>query len=496
MLKSIRSLFKKTKNTSSPKLPTAPAYFDEAYYVQRYPEVLAAGMTGWQHYYRHGYSEGRWPCALQSVTIEAQLWDGESAQAEQQLLQLLGHDNEAEKSSAAWFLGRWYAAHHRWERVKDVMPFYIQCHQPVPGLLAPKLLGLEVIRRHDKDQAVHDWQQLQMDYGSRMDLSLIRMNLLGDPSHSQAWQTVNDHYRQQGLHGIGLKTALGMVLFDRLQGIVDKNNKPPIPAEQVHAIVSVIVPAYNAANTIETALQSIQAQTWPWLDIVVVDDASTDTTAARVMQLASQDARIRLIQLPTNQGAYAARNMGLAQSQGQFITVHDSDDWSHPQKIEQQVLPLLREPQLKGTLSHWVRASEQLRFGSWASPEDWNGLVHRNVSSLMISRDVVAELGFWDAVVCSADTEYYYRILTAYGPQALVEVHPGIPLALGRVRSDSLTQQSDTHIFSIFGGLRQRYRQAYEQWHKQSLTPSDLYMPQYMDTRAFAVDVKMLPKQK
>ncbi|MEZ2743019.1 glycosyltransferase family 2 protein [Paenalcaligenes hominis] len=493
MLRFIQSLFKKTKKFEPATVPAAPAYFDESYYVQQYPEVLAAGMQGWWHFYHHGYMEGRWPCALEAVQLETGLWGDRPEQTEQSLLKLLQSTNEAEKSSAAWFLGRWYAAQQRWLQVQAVMEFYIQCQKPVPGLLAPRLLWLEVLRRQDTGQANSYWEQLKNQYGPRVDLSLVRMNIANKPNALEWWQNLNAHYDRLGLMGIGVETESSGLLFDRLQGM-PLQETPFSKTEQVNSLISVIVPAYNAEKTIVTAITSVVAQTWRHVEIIVVDDASTDDTAVLVQQLARQDSRIRLIQLPHNQGAYAARNMGLVHSQGQFITVHDSDDWSHPQKLEQQVLPLLQQTNLKGTLSHWVRASEDLFFGSWSSPEDWNGLVHRNVSSLLVRRGVVSELGFWDAVVCSADTEYYYRILTAYGSQSLIEVHAGLPLAFGRVRADSLTQRSETHIFSIFGGLRQRYRQAYENWHSRSQTPSDLYMSQYMDTRAFDVDAKMLRK--
>lgn len=490
MLKSIGSFFKKKTRTVAPRLPTAPDYFDEAYYVQQYPEVTAADMQGWWHFFHHGYREGRWPCALQAVQIEPSLWGSDATAAEQQLRSLLQHRNEAEKSSAAWFLGRWYAAHGNWAQVAQVMAVYIACDKPVPGLIGPKLLWLEHLRRIDVDQAVLYLQYLEQQYGQRVDLSLMQMNLQNELKDVTWWQPLNHHYTKADLKDVSVE--VDNPTFDGLKG---SSTQPTQTSQQPSTdLVSVVVPAYNAAQTIVTALNGLLAQTWSHLEVLVVDDASTDDTVALVQQLAQQDSRIRLVQLPTNQGAYAARNEGLAQSQGQFITVHDSDDWSHPQKIEQQLLPLFQQPKLQGTLSHWVRTSETLFFGSWASPEDWNGLVHRNVSSLLIRRHVVTELGFWDAVVCSADTEYYYRILKAYGPQALYEVHEGLPLAFGRVRSDSLTQRSETHIFSIFNGLRQHYRQAYEQWHGRSQERSDLYMSQYMDTRAFEVDAKMLRK--
>lgn len=485
----LKSIFKKKKPKAA--IPEAPAYFDAVYYDALYPEVSQAGMQAWWHFYHHGYSEGRWPCSLRSSSVEPLLWGAEQQIAKEQLHALLNDENEAERSSAAWFLSRWYAAKSDWEQVLKILPVYIQSEKPIPGLMGPKLLWLEALRHSDIAQADAYLKELELHYGDRVDLSLMKMNLGQARKAALNYQPLNSHYQQVGLSEVSVQTN-AYSYFDGLQGASSDVAVKPEKASSDSELVSVIVPAYNAEKTIETAISSLLSQTWSQLEILVVDDASNDGTVTVVKKLAQKDSRIQLIQQEKNQGAYATRNLGLAKSRGEFITVHDSDDWSHPQKIEQQVHALLKNPELKGSLSHWVRASEVLSFGSWESPEDWNGLVHRNVSSLMIRRQVFNELGFWDAVVCSADTEYYYRIIAAYGAQALYEVHQGLPLAFGRVRSESLTQSAETHIFSIFNGLRQRYREAYEAWHSSHKHVANLYLPQFPESRPFEVDSEML----
>lgn len=491
LFKSILSFFSKKKSIQKQVLPSPASYFDSSYYLATYADVAAAGVDPWHHFYHHGYAEGRWPAELQAVELEAMLWSEQTeTQAEQRLLALTESEDTAESSAAAWFLGRWYAASQQWEQALAVMPSFTQAATPIPGHLAPQLLWLEVLRHQSAAQAQSYLFNLEKKYPHHLDVALMAMNLSVLPkSTPEWWQRLNTYYAKQGLVTIGLKQAEDYSLFDRLLG--QGSVTPELPESSV--LVTVIVPTYNAEKTIDTTLHGLVHQSWPHLEILIVDDASTDQTLAVVEKWVEKDSRIRVIKQAVNQGAYITRNLGLSQSQGEFITVHDSDDWSHPQKIEQQLQPLLKNEQLKATLSHWARVSDELLFGSWSGPEDWNGLVHRNVSSLLMRRQVFEQLGYWDNVVCSADTEYYYRIMTAYGGGAMQEVQFGVPLAFGRVRAESLTQRSETHIFSIFSGLRHDYREAYQKWHAHCSPTEQLYMSQHPDTRPFPVADKMLP---
>lgn len=92
---------------------------------------------------------------------------------------------------------------------------------------------------------------------------------------------------------------------------------------------SVVVPAYNAAATLARAIDSVRAQTWPAHEIVVVDDGSSDTTAA--VATGFGDA-VRLIRQP-NRGVAAARNAGAAAATGDWLSFLDADDWYAPDRL-------------------------------------------------------------------------------------------------------------------------------------------------------------------
>jgi glycosyltransferase involved in cell wall biosynthesis len=102
-------------------------------------------------------------------------------------------------------------------------------------------------------------------------------------------------------------------------------------------LVSVIIPACNARTTIREALESVRAQTYANLDIVVVDDGSLDGTLGAVEDLAEADARVRLIRRERNGGIPTTRNIGIKESRGVYLSFLDADDLWHPDKIRLQV---------------------------------------------------------------------------------------------------------------------------------------------------------------
>ena len=99
-------------------------------------------------------------------------------------------------------------------------------------------------------------------------------------------------------------------------------------------IVSVILPTYNRAGTIEKSIQSVLGQSYQNIELIVVDDGSLDNT--REIVGAIDDCRIKYI-YQENAGACAARNNGIEHSLGQFIAFQDSDDFWRPKKLEKQM---------------------------------------------------------------------------------------------------------------------------------------------------------------
>src|SRR3990170_3837277 len=109
--------------------------------------------------------------------------------------------------------------------------------------------------------------------------------------------------------------------------------------------VSVLMPCFNRASTIDEATASIVTQSWQDLELIAVDDGSTDETPARLEALAEKDGRVRVIR-QEHKGLMAGLNAGLAACRGEYVARHDADDIAFPERLEAQGPRLEREEEL------------------------------------------------------------------------------------------------------------------------------------------------------
>ena len=119
-------------------------------------------------------------------------------------------------------------------------------------------------------------------------------------------------------------------------------------------LVSVVIPAFNAEATLERTLRSVAAQIYTRLEILIVDDGSTDSTAAIAGRFCAGEPRARLLRRD-NGGVAAARNHGIARARGDFIAPIDADDLWHPAKISRQVAAALGAAEPPGFVYCWFR---------------------------------------------------------------------------------------------------------------------------------------------
>ena len=108
------------------------------------------------------------------------------------------------------------------------------------------------------------------------------------------------------------------------------------------ALISVIVPVYNVAQYLEKSIASIQQQTYQNLEIILIDDGSTDESGRLCEQIAEQDERV-LVYHKENEGLSQARNDGLKQAHGDYVIFIDSDDYIHPEMITSLYQQLVKE---------------------------------------------------------------------------------------------------------------------------------------------------------
>jgi glycosyltransferase involved in cell wall biosynthesis len=153
-------------------------------------------------------------------------------------------------------------------------------------------------------------------------------------------------------------------------------------------LVSVIMPAYNSAEHIGEALDSVLAQDWHPLEVVVVDDGSTDDTAAIVRRYPDV-----VYVRQDNKGPSAARNAAVERSSGEFVANFDSDDLLPPTRVSDQVRYLIAHPEVGAVFGRqeWMNAPDWMARDSVYGDVDGIPL-----SSAMFRRDVFFELGGYD----------------------------------------------------------------------------------------------------
>lgn len=183
-------------------------------------------------------------------------------------------------------------------------------------------------------------------------------------------------------------------------------------------LVSVIIPNYNYARFLRQAIDSVLGQTYPNVEVVVVDDGSQDNSAA---VLASYGTQIKSL-YQVNCGVAAARNRGAQASSGKYLAFLDADDYWLPTKLEGQIELYRQDPEL-GLTHCWVEEFNEQQGTIALRREGLAGWVSRELlllerpvilgggSGLMLPRELFDEVGGFDELLStSADWEFFYRL--------------------------------------------------------------------------------------
>lgn len=240
-------------------------------------------------------------------------------------------------------------------------------------------------------------------------------------------------------------------------------------------LISVVMTCYNCLPWIDSAIDSILKQTWSNLELLIVDDCSTDGSREHLAKHVSRDSRIRLLWMMRNSGTYAAKNIGIRAARGEIITFMDSDDTSLPDRLAMQLQPL-RATDIVATTCNYERRTAQ---GELVLNR---GLPARQaLISLMFKRSVVDDIGWFDWVRYAADDEFFERLRVVYGRPAHINISQTLYLALLRDGSLSNDRSKNDRIDLAADSLppiRTLYKKSSAAWH-ESLIASDLrpYMP-------------------
>jgi len=191
-------------------------------------------------------------------------------------------------------------------------------------------------------------------------------------------------------------------------------------------LVSVIIPTFNRATMVVEALDSVLAQSYQSLEIIVVDDGSTDDTEVR---LASYGERIKVIRRALNRGVSAARNCGIRQSCGHYVVLLDSDDLWLPKKIERQLDFFRKHPQamICQTEEIWMRRGK--RVNPKYKHRKYSGSIFPHClplcivspSAVMIKRELLSQVGLFDEQLPACEDYDLWLRIAAHHPIFLLE---------------------------------------------------------------------------
>jgi glycosyltransferase involved in cell wall biosynthesis len=191
-------------------------------------------------------------------------------------------------------------------------------------------------------------------------------------------------------------------------------------------LVSVILPTFNRCNYLQEAIASVLAQTYPRFELIVIDDGSTDQTTALLETY--QDKRLRVLN-QSNQGVSAARNQGIRQARGEFISLLDSDDYWRPEKLACQIDFFRTHPHLQicQTEEIWIRNG--LRVNPKLRHQKRDGFIFEpslalcliSPSAVMLRAGLMEEVGLFDEdLPACEDYDLWLRVTYKY-PVGLVD---------------------------------------------------------------------------
>lgn len=209
-----------------------------------------------------------------------------------------------------------------------------------------------------------------------------------------------------------------------------------IPVERKKGpLVSVIMTCYNEEEYIETAINSILTQRYTPIELIIVDDASNDATADIIQSWAERDKRIIPIFLKENRGTWNAKNYALEKASGEYVMMHDADDWSHPDKLKLMQEVFEKQQGIKCVSSRLIRISQH---SGEPFSRDISGFIRWNPSSLLFRKGFIQRYGGYLNVL-GADCEIAARHELMFGPKSHARLN--LPLTIALMRPNSLSSR-------------------------------------------------------
>lgn len=224
--------------------------------------------------------------------------------------------------------------------------------------------------------------------------------------------------------------------------------------------ISVVIPTYNRADRILNTLQTVFDQTYDHYEVIVVDDASTDDTVQRLSPYV-ESGRIRLIRHECNLERSAARNTGMANARGDFVTFLDSDDRMYPGNLDDAADYIRANPEIRLFQNLFELIDEdgkvlcKYNFPSLQDPLD--AITRANFLSCQgafIHRDIFQSYTFDTSLTSSEDWDFWLRVVPYYRPGRINKVNTGVVHHRGRSINQLELAALEKRFAYILGKIR------------------------------------------
>ena len=426
--------------------------FDAAWYSDRYPDVALSGLDPWDHFRMVGLMLGRDPGPKFSESYQQ-------------------------------FANPWLATSNSSALMRSL--------RGAPAEIKPGRALLAASHLQDTGESELALQLLDEQVPPHLAYSaaILRANAALAAGDEDGWLgNVNAYLlHDNGIAPLRLSPGLG--------AMTSRLTTAELPKISGGPLVRVIMPAWNAAATVESAALSILNQTWQNIELLIVDDCSSDNTWQVLQKIAASDARVKIRRNVHNVGPYVSKNLALRDARGEWVTGQDADDWSHPQRIQRHLAHFQKfdRPILAG-LTYMIRIQPSGRFSHIGAVSSFSldGVKRKSSISCLFHRATLTDrLGYWDSVRFGADSE-----MVARTKQLLGDAYADLPM-ISMVCLDletSLTNHAEFGVSKTTGisPVRASFRDSWDSWHKSSFAGTGPYIPFPLVNRRFDAPAEMI----
>lgn len=317
----------------------------------------------------------------------------------------------------------------------------------------------ELFKTEKYHEALFIYEEIARIYGSRniveYNIDLCKEKIRTNKSNAPSPQNIEYENKIIFIEDLYNEVSINTIKYEKI--------------EHSNPLISIIMTSYNTEEYIEASINSLLLQTYKNLEIIIVDDYSTDKTFEIASRIANSTNKVKAFRLNSNLGTYFAKNTGILKSKGEIIFFQDSDDVCHHQRIEQCVNSLYSNKQNIAVRCAYSRINPKTH--NVIKINDCNyklGLI-----TLGVYRQVFNEIGFFNCTTKASDDEFYHRMIKYYGKDRVSNLM--LPLYYNTMRDNSLFSDmvewiDDNHITQKTSDHRQKYLNEFKELHNKIST--------------------------